>query len=346
MDCELFGAGVNSSKAFAPMSTAKPEMEFASVSKSYRLSGKGLLRSGRAAIETEALNNVSFQISKGETVGLVGRNGAGKSTLLRLACGVLSPDSGKIRLLGRDPAKEQPAVLGRLGFVIGARSRLIWDLPTRDSFDLHQAIYGLKRSRFRRRLDELEEDLGLQGLFDRTVRELSLGQRMRADIALALLHEPEVLLLDEATIALDSATKQRFRKTLERAGKRLGTTIVLASNDLEDVRTMCQRVLVLSGQTLIYDGNIRDLYLQPAMPERFTVTVNSAEDVDSVVNDFLREGFPAPRIKRTDLAIIFPVSVENERVRMINHASGMIGRTLRKFEWGRPSLEEIIDKIG
>lgn len=328
------------------MPLARSEIEFDSVSKSYRLSGGSFLRPAGNNIKEPALKDISFRIQRGEIVGLVGKNGAGKSTLLRLACGILRPSSGRIRLLGIDPVKEQTRILGRLGFIIGARSRLIWDLPARDSFNLHKAIYSLPERQFKRRLAELEEDFDLHELLDRTVRELSLGQRMRVDIALAFLHEPEVLLLDEATIALDSVTKHRFRRSLGATGKRMGTTIFLASNDLEDVRTVCQRILILSGKTLIYDGNLKDLYLLKGMSEHLTVTVSSVEDIVTVSDDFEREGFVASRIKRNDLSIVYSISGELERAKIVNHAGSLVGKTLRKFEWSRPSLEDIVERIG
>ena len=302
------------------------EVEFVSVSKSFTATGAGLWGRRRRGREVVALRDVSFLVRKAEIVGLVGQNGAGKSTLLRLACGILRPSAGRVLFLGQDPARYSTRILKKLGFVMGARSRLIWDLPAQASFQLHKEIYGIEKSRYSDSLNHLNGYFELEELLPRTVRDLSLGQRMRLDIALALLHIPEVLLLDEASIALDARTKEQFRHVLGRACRDTGTTVILASNDLEDVRTICKRVLVLGNQELIFDGGLQDLY--ELQGKSLTLVLNSFEDVEGVVAEFSGKGFVPARIRESALSVDFKVVGERDREQAFQLASKMIGVSL------------------
>ena len=325
---------------------SESEVEFVSVSKSFTATGAGWWGRRKTSREIAALRDVSFLVRKAEIVGLVGQNGAGKSTLLRLACGILRPSSGRVLFLGQDPARYSARILKKLGFVMGARSRLIWDLPAQASFQLHKEIYGIEKSRYLDSLSHLNSYFHLEELLPRTVRDLSLGQRMRLDIALALLHAPEVLLLDEASIALDARTKEQFRQVLGRVCRDTGTTVILASNDLEDVRTICKRVLVLANQELIFDGGLQELYDLQGLGESLTLVLNSFEDVEGVVAEFSSRGFVPTKIRESALSVDFKVVGERDREQVFQLASQMVGVSLRKFEWGKPSLEELVKEIG
>lgn len=202
----------------------------------------------------EALTDVSFRVERGELVGLIGPNGAGKSTTVKLLSGILTPSAGQCEVDGRVPWLERREHVRHLGAVFGQRSQLWWDVPIRDSFALLRDVYGLSRDAWRRRLDELTDALDLEGLMDTPLRQLSLGQRMRAELCGSLLHEPGLLFLDEPTIGLDAVSKLKLRDFLREENRRCGTTILLTTHDMEDMLALCSRVMVLGHGRLLYDG--------------------------------------------------------------------------------------------
>jgi ABC-2 type transport system ATP-binding protein len=206
-----------------------------------------------------AVRDLSFRIEPGEFVGYLGPNGAGKSTTIKMLCGILTPTSGRIRVVGLDPSRRRTMLARRIGVVFGQRTTLWWDLPLRDSFELIRLLYKVDRAVFRRRLDELTETLDL-GAFIRTpVRQLSLGQRMRGDLAAALLHAPEVLVLDEPTIGLDVVSKAGIRDFLRRLNAERGTTVLLTTHDLGDIERLCRRVMLIDHGRLAFDGTLDEL---------------------------------------------------------------------------------------
>jgi len=201
----------------------------------------------------KAVDQVSFSIERGEVVGLIGPNGAGKSTTVKMLTGVLSATSGTLRVAGRDPHKDRRKNAWKIGVVFGQRTQLWWDLPVRDSFDLAASIYRIPAPEYKARRDEMCELLDLGPLLDRPVRSLSLGQRVRADIAAALLHSPEILFLDEPTIGVDLKAKQRIRSFLEEANRTRGVTILITSHDMVDIERNCQRIIVFDKGKVIVD---------------------------------------------------------------------------------------------
>jgi ABC-2 type transport system ATP-binding protein len=209
-----------------------------------------------------AVHDLSFAIAAGEMVGYIGPNGAGKSTTIKMLTGILVPTSGKIRVAGLEPSVRRTELARRIGVVFGQRTTLWWDLPLRDSFELLQKIYRIPADRYRRNLDEFLELLDLGRLLDTPVRQLSLGQRMRGDIAAALLHDPEMLYLDEPTIGLDVISKGRLREFLRRLNAERGTTLMLTTHDLQDIEALCRRVIVIDHGTAIFDGPLGDLHRQ------------------------------------------------------------------------------------
>ena len=195
-------------------------------------------------------------------VGYIGPNGAGKSTTIKMLTGILVPTSGEIRVAGLEPSVRRTELARRIGVVFGQRTTLWWDLPLRDSFELLQKIYRIPADRYRRNLDEFLELLDLGRLLDTPVRQLSLGQRMRGDITAALLHDPEILYLDEPTIGLDVISKGRLREFLRRLNAERGTTLMLTTHDLQDIEALCRRVIVIDHGTAIFDGPLGDLHRQ------------------------------------------------------------------------------------
>ena len=214
----------------------------------------------RAPAIVPAVHDLSFSIAAGEMVGYIGPNGAGKSTTIKMLTGILVPTSGEIRVAGLEPSARRTDLARRIGVVFGQRTTLWWDLPLRDSFGLLQKIYRVPDGRFRRNLDEFLELLDLGPLLDTPVRQLSLGQRMRGDIAAALLHDPEILYLDEPTIGLDVISKGRLREFLRRLNAERGTTLLLTTHDLQDIEALCRRVIVIDHGTAIFDGPLTDLH--------------------------------------------------------------------------------------
>lgn len=217
------------------------------------------VRDGLRRRVVRAVDDVSFTVTAGEAVGYIGANGAGKSTTIKTLTGILVPTGGAVTTCGLQPMTQRRALARRVGVVFGQRSQLWWDLPVRESFRILAAIHGLDTARERRRTDELVEQLEMGSFLGTPVRQLSLGQRMRAEVAAALLHSPELVVLDEPTIGLDVLSKQRLREFLiaERASR--GTTLLLTTHDMGDVQRLCERVLVVDHGTLAYDGTLAGL---------------------------------------------------------------------------------------
>ncbi|MFE4052331.1 ATP-binding cassette domain-containing protein [Streptomyces sp. YIM B13518] len=207
-----------------------------------------------------AVDSLSFTVARGEMVGYIGPNGAGKSTTIKMLTGILTPSGGRLRVAGVDPSRERMRLAHRIGVVFGQRTTLWWDLPLIDSYRLMHRMYRIPAARYRENLERLTELLDLGGLLDVPVRQLSLGQRMRGDIAAALLHDPEVLYLDEPTIGLDVVSRTRVRDFLRRLNAERTTTVLLTTHDLRDIEQLCSRVMVIDHGRLVYDGALAGLH--------------------------------------------------------------------------------------
>ena len=208
--------------------------------------------------ETEAfvaVRDVSFTVERGESVGLIGENGAGKSTMVKMLTGILVPTSGRVETLGVVPWKERRRLAPSLGVVFGQKPQILWDIPAKESFELLKAMYAIPDDVYRFTYREAVERLELAEFLNTPVRLLSLGQRMRCDLAAALLHAPAVAFLDEPTIGLDVLVKERVREHLIEMRRRFGTTIVLTTHDLKDISATCERLLVMDRGRLLYDGS-------------------------------------------------------------------------------------------
>ncbi|WKK27582.1 ATP-binding cassette domain-containing protein [Streptomyces olivoreticuli] len=218
----------------------------------------GFLRRERHRVR--AVDGISFSVPHGEMVGYIGPNGAGKSTTIKMLTGILTPSGGRLRVAGIDPSRERTKLAHRIGVVFGQRTTLWWDLPLRDSYGLVRRMYRIPDARYRTNLDRCIELLDLGELLDVPVRQLSLGQRMRGDIAAALLHDPEVLYLDEPTIGLDVVSKAKVRQFLREINAERGTTVLLTTHDLTDIEQLCKRVMVIDHGRLVYDGGLTGLH--------------------------------------------------------------------------------------
>lgn len=206
-----------------------------------------------------ALQDISFSVADGEMVGYIGPNGAGKSTTIKVMTGVLTPDAGICRIDGRTPWKERKAHVARIGVVFGQRSQLWWDLPVNDSFDLIRDIYRVPEDRYRKNVRELSEMLSLGEILKTPARQLSLGQRMRCEIAASLLHDPKVLFLDEPTIGLDAASKLAVREFIRSLNRTRGTTILLTTHDMQDIEALTRRIILIGKGRILLDGPLENL---------------------------------------------------------------------------------------
>ena len=209
--------------------------------------------------EIHALNDVSFRIEDGEAVGYIGPNGAGKSSTIKILSGILTPDSGTCVIDGRVPWKDRRAHVSQIGVVFGQRSQLWWDVPVIDSFELIRDIYAVTEDVYKRNLRDLTDLLNLSELLKTPARSLSLGQRMRCEIAASLLHDPRSLFLDEPTIGLDAVSKIAVRDFVLGMNKRRGTTVILTTHDMQDVEALAQRVLLIGKGRILLDGTLDDI---------------------------------------------------------------------------------------
>ncbi len=236
------------------------------VSKSYKIAKRnaGFGEAFKALFHREyqviqALNDVSFTIQDGEMVGYIGPNGAGKSSTIKILSGILTPDSGTVLIDGRVPYKNRIQHVREIGVVFGQRSQLWWDVPVIDSFELLKDIYSISNTDYKHKLDELTELLKLSELLRSPARQLSLGQRMRCEIAASLLHSPRILFLDEPTIGLDAVSKLAVRDFILQLNKIHNTTVILTTHDMQDIEALTSRILLIGKGEILMDGTLEDI---------------------------------------------------------------------------------------
>lgn len=205
------------------------------------------------------MDQISFEIEKGEIVGYIGANGAGKSTIIKKMTGILTPTSGQVTVDGSIPYENRQKNAMDIGVVFGQRTQLWWDLPLTETFSLPKEIYDVSDEVFNERMEFLNEILELKPFLLSLVRTLSLGQRMRADIAAALIHNPKVIYLDEPTIGLDVIVKENVRRAIKEINQKYGTTIILTTHDLSDIEELCQRIIIIDEGKKIYDGSLEEI---------------------------------------------------------------------------------------
>ena len=241
-------------------------IEVRQISKTFKLAKKksGLKEAFKSFFKREykyieAVSDISFSIEKGEIVGYIGPNGAGKSTTIKILSGILNPDKGECIIDGMIPWKDRKKFVKKIGVVFGQRSQLWWDIPTEDTFLLLKDIYDISDEDYQRNKEDLIERLNLKDIINIPVRQLSLGQRMRCEIAASLLHNPEILFLDEPTIGLDAVSKQLVRDFIKRLNKEKQTTIILTSHDTSDITALAKRIILIGKGKVLYDGNLKVL---------------------------------------------------------------------------------------
>ncbi|MFT4261222.1 MAG: ABC transporter ATP-binding protein [Candidatus Woesearchaeota archaeon] len=213
----------------------------------------------REEVIIDAVKNVNITIKKGEKIGFLGPNGAGKSTTIKMMTGILHPTSGEIEVIGFNPWKNRREYVKNIGVIFGQKSQLWLDLPAVDVFDLHKDIYEIEEKEYKKRIKKIVKMLKIEEVMKRPVRNLSLGERMKCEFALALLHNPPVLFLDEPTIGVDALSKDEIRSFLDEINKEFETTFILTTHDMDDVEEICNRIIVIDQGKIIYDGDMKKL---------------------------------------------------------------------------------------
>lgn len=281
-----------------------------------------------------ALDHVSFQINQGEFVAYAGPNGAGKSTTMKLLSGMLQPTEGKITVLGLSPEKDRIALMKRLGVLFGNRTELWWDHPVIQSFEWKKVVWNIPDPVYRRNLDLVTELLDLGEIRNTFARELSLGQRMRADLAMMLLHSPELVLLDEPTLGLDVVAKRQMIGFLKKINRENGVTILVTSHDMDDLEEMARRILLISGGRLAYDGSFDGLREITGNLTRFTVTTDGS--IPSLQDCRLLSGAHGVFEFETDLSVL-PVK---DLLARLSQADGILDVEIRKAP-----VEQVITQL-
>ena len=261
-------------------------ISFENISKTYKIAKRrpGIKAAFKSLVKREytyieALKDVSFNIERGEIIGYIGPNGAGKSTTIKILSGILVPTSGSCTILGQTPWENRIEHVKNIGVVFGQRSQLMWDIPVMDSFDLLRDIYSVPADTYKKNLDELVEIFGLSEFIGTPVRQLSLGQRMRCEIAASLLHSPKILFLDEPTIGLDAVSKVAVRNFVKRINKENGVTVVLTTHDMGDVEALTDRVMLIGKGQLLYDGSFNKMKSKYNTANILTVDYDAGGDM-------------------------------------------------------------------
>ncbi len=241
-------------------------IQFSNISKDFKISIRkkgikgallGLFKREQKTIE--ALKNVSFEIEEGDIVGYIGPNGAGKSTTIKIMSGILTPTSGECNIMGYTPWKQRKQYVKSIGVVFGQRSQLWWDVPIIDSFELLKDIYKISDEDYKETLNTLVETLNLKELLNRPLRQLSLGQKMKCELAGALLHKPKILFLDEPTIGLDAVTKLSVREFIKEINKKWGTTVILTTHDMSDIEALTNKIILIGRGQILYNGSFNNI---------------------------------------------------------------------------------------
>ncbi len=297
------------------------------------------LFSTRYEVKT-AVNDISFNINEGEIVGYIGSNGAGKSTTIKMMCGILHPTRGSVKIDGLEPYTRRKQVAQNIGVVFGQKTQLWWDIPLIESFKVLKEIYQISDEDYAERMEFLENVLTLKEFLNQPVRTLSLGQRMRADLAASLLHNPKVLFLDEPTIGLDVLVKEKIREAIKEMNRKYNTTVILTTHDMDDIVNLCSRIIIIDEGSIIYDGDL--LSIKNKFGDLRTVTIELRNIPDSIdmLDNF--DGKVAYEIEGRALIVRFDaLKVNFEKV--MNHILQHI--SMRDMKIKEISIEEVVREI-
>lgn len=253
---------------------------------------KGLINAFKAFVKPKyriikAVDNISFGIHKGEILGFIGPNGAGKSTTIKMLCGIMQPDSGSCIVGNINPFKNRKEYVKHIGVVFGQKSQLWWDIPVIESFELLKAIYKIPQDQYEETKTELIRNLNLNDLLDVPVRQLSLGQRMRCELAAALLHNPDILFLDEPTIGLDAVSKVQLRQFVKKLNKEKKTTIILTTHDMTDIEELASRVVVIGKGKLLYDGSLNKIKNKFQSTKKLEILYNNLKNTPKIESQII-----------------------------------------------------------
>lgn len=288
----------------------------------------------------EAVKGINFTINEGEMVGYIGSNGAGKSTTIKMMCGILTPSSGKVLIEGMEPYKKRKQVAQNIGVVFGQKTQLWWDIQLIESYKVLKEIYRIPDDEYKERMEFLKEVLGLEEFLRQPVRTLSLGQRMRADLAASLLHNPKVLFLDEPTIGLDVLVKEKIREAIKEMNRKYNTTVILTTHDMEDIENLCNRIIIIDEGSVIYDGDLA--HIKNKFGDLRTVTVELRENITNVkeFDDF--NGNVNYELQDRNLIITFDalkVSFEKVMNHILQHVK------MKDMKIKEISIEEVVKEI-
>lgn len=293
----------------------------------------------------KAVDNMNFQIGEGEVVGYIGSNGAGKSTTIKMMTGILTPTSGKVEVNGIIPYENRTENAMNIGVVFGQRTQLWWDLPLSETFSLLRDIYNVSQEDFQERMKFFNDVLEIDEFMLRPVRTLSLGQRMRADLAASLIHNPKILYLDEPTIGLDVVVKEKVRNAIKEINKKYNTTVILTTHDLEDIEELCDRIIIIDKGVKIYDGSLKEIKEKYGYMTTVSVLIKKSEiDKNIYINSYFN-------LDNNDLNL----NVEDGKILVTfnkNKVSSteiieffMKNYTLQDFSLKETSIDDIIKKI-
>jgi ABC-2 type transport system ATP-binding protein len=299
---------------------------------------KGLFRSETTTLT--AVDRVSFDLDRGEMVGYIGPNGAGKSTTIKMLTGILTPTSGEVTALGFVPWRDRRSYTKSIGVVFGQRTQLWWDIAVVESFRLLREIYGVSEADYARRMEVFDDLLDVGRLLPQPVRKLSLGERMRCDLAASLLYEPTLLFLDEPTIGLDVVAKANVRSFLKEANKRLSTTVILTTHDLDDIEELCERVVLIDHGQVLWDGSLRGLRDKHLPEARVRFDLNPIPAGDPA--DLAVGPWRAVRLSRGRYQIV----VDKREVSTADVLREVVrGLPVLDLAVGEPDIEEVVARI-
>ena len=305
---------------------------------------KGALRSFFSTEYTikKAVDDISFEINDGEIVGYIGANGAGKSTTIKMMTGILTPSSGRIIVVGVIPYENREKNAKNIGVVFGQKTQLWWDLPVSETFPLLKDIYGVSDEDYEERMNYFKEILGLDEFFLSPVRTLSLGQRMRADLAAALIHNPKIIYLDEPTIGLDVVVKESVRKAIKDINEKYGTTIILTTHDLNDIEELCNRIIIIDSGKKIYDGELEGVKEQFGYLTTIEIQLKDKSNIEKINFARFKDDDFKLNMKESKVSITFNKNNIS--------SADIIGEVMKKskvidFNIKETSIEDIVKKM-